>query len=66
MRAQARLDNRKLVAGVALIAVFVIGVAYVGFFIAHGAFPGAFLLDRRLSPNGAGGVASVVGRVRLL
>ncbi|MGH6609207.1 MAG: tripartite tricarboxylate transporter TctB family protein [Burkholderiaceae bacterium] len=30
---RARTDNRKLAAGIALIAMFVVGVVYVGFFI---------------------------------
>jgi hypothetical protein len=36
------LDNRKLLAGVALIAAFVFGVAYVGFFIGTALFLASF------------------------
>jgi putative tricarboxylic transport membrane protein len=40
--AEETLDNRKLVAGVVLIAAFVFGVAYVGFFIGTALFLASF------------------------
>jgi putative tricarboxylic transport membrane protein len=39
---QASFDNRKLVAGIAVVAGFVVGVAYVGFFIATALFVALF------------------------
>lgn len=39
---QAPVDNRKLAAGLALIAGFVVGVVYLGFFIATALFLGLF------------------------
>ena len=42
IQSQAPVDNRKLVAGIAVIAGFVVGVAYLGFFIATALFVGLF------------------------
>lgn len=63
---EAPVDNRKLAAGLVLIAAFVFGVAYVGFFIATALFLASFAWVggyRRALPVA---LASVLGAFTLL
>ena len=66
IESQAPVDNRKLVAGIAVIAGFVVGVAYLGFFIATALFVALFCWIggyRRTAPVV---LASVLGAFILL
>lgn len=66
IESQALVDNRKLVAGIAVIAGFVFGVAYLGFFIATALFVTLFCWIggyRRTAPVV---LASVLGAFVLL
>ncbi len=66
IQSQTPVDNRKLVAGIAVIAGFVVGVAYLGFFVATALFVGLFCWIggyRRTAPVA---LASVLGAFILL
>ena len=66
VESQAPVDNRKLLAGIAVIAGFVFGVTYLGFFIATALFVALFCWIGGYRRMGPVVLASVLGAFILL